>query len=474
MDDERSVYALLIAPFFIMAFAIAFNASVQTKLRLNRILSRPSVVMDVREAKLVLHAKPFVKGKPVLHDVLPSLLDDSYELPLQKAIGAGQYLSASAGHEDIRLSNLEEELLRSISPSRAGDRALAPQVSHGVIVRHILDRDSSLSRFEIDALLGMGLRHVSGTEDELLGAVQWGEALSAVSSVRLEEPAQRFRHDVIASVPTPLLTAIASSNFESALVRPVTEGRSVLPHKAALFLSPVETVQMVRTRVAASALALIVLMDGDARDIVPGHNICVADPGAYSDRSRNDKTVAFSSDENGFGLALAHAALRQTKTFVIYNDKYMPISYPMGDVPPLYGVCTDVVIRAYRELGIDLQELVSRSRIGTGDRSINHRRTRTLKQFFKRFGEALGVTDYPEDYLPGDIVTYYRPQNRGSQMHIGIVADVVAPSGRPMLIHNRGWGPQMEDALFVDEITGHFRYHGPRPNRIARLARQSR
>ncbi len=161
-----------------------------------------------------------------------------------------------------------------------------------------------------------------------------------------------------------------------------------------------------------------------------------------------------------FGDRLAAAARAQTGEFVIYNDKYRRISFPMGDVSPLFGVCTDVIIRAYRAVGVDLQVLVQRSRIGSGDASIDHRRTETLRRFFARFGQSLTVTAFPEDYLPGDIVTYHRPQNRGSRSHIAIVADVTGPSGRPMIVHNRGWGPQIEDALFVDRITGHYRFTG--------------
>ncbi len=130
----------------------------------------------------------------------------------------------------------------------------------------------------------------------------------------------------------------------------------------------------------------------------------------------------------------------------------------MGDIPALFGVCTDVVIRAYRELGIDLQELVHQSRVGSGDRSIDHRRTKILRRVFSRNSQSLPVTNFAEDYLPGDIVTYFRPQNRGSQYHIAVVANEIAPSGRPMIIHNRGWGPQIEDGLFVDNITGHYRF----------------
>ena len=162
-----------------------------------------------------------------------------------------------------------------------------------------------------------------------------------------------------------------------------------------------------------------------------------------------------------FGMALAAAASAQIHDLVIYNDKYRALSYPRGDVQPLYGVCTDVIIRAYRALGVDLQQLVHDSRIGNGDTSIDHRRTETLRRFFARAGQQLAASTIAEDYLPGDIVTYDRPQNRGSRSHIALVSDVIAPSGRYMIVHNRGWGPQLEDALFVDAITGHYRYSAP-------------
>ena len=74
------------------------------------------------------------------------------------------------------------------------------------------------------------------------------------------------------------------------------------------------------------------------------------------------------------------------------------------------------------------------------------------------------MTDFAEDYQPGDVVTYHRPQNQHSRSHIAIVSDRLGPSGRPMIVHNRGWGPQLEDGLFVDEITGHYRRGAPRPD----------
>jgi uncharacterized protein YijF (DUF1287 family) len=165
-----------------------------------------------------------------------------------------------------------------------------------------------------------------------------------------------------------------------------------------------------------------------------------------------------ASDAESFGARLAAAALTQTRDLVIYTAKYHPIRYPMGDLAPLYGACTDVIIRAYRALGIDLQQLVHDARIGSGDTNVDHRRTEVLRRFFTRRGASLPVTHYPEDYLPGDIVTYERPFSRVSRSHIAMVADALGPAGRPLIVHNRGWGPQLEDALFADRITGHYRF----------------
>jgi uncharacterized protein YijF (DUF1287 family) len=166
-------------------------------------------------------------------------------------------------------------------------------------------------------------------------------------------------------------------------------------------------------------------------------------------------------EPSAFGAALAAAAEAQTSDLVIYNDDYRGLRYPGGDVSPLYGVCSDVVIRAYRALGIDLQRHVHEARSGAGDISIDHRRTETLRRYFAKRAENLAVTDFAEDYLPGDIVTYDRPQNRHGNAHIAIVANQTGPSGRPMIVHNRGWGPQIEDALFVDDVTGHYRLNAP-------------
>ncbi len=194
---------------------------------------------------------------------------------------------------------------------------------------------------------------------------------------------------------------------------------------------------------------------------MPPRSICEA-PASLHRQSRPaiPLTEQVAADRGTFGARLAAAAETQLSDLVVYTDRYRRIAYPMGDVSPQFGVCTDVVVRAYRAVGLDLQALVQQTRTGSGDASIDHRRVETLRRFFASHGISLRPTDFAEDYRPGDIVTYYRPQNRHSKTHIAIVSEKTGPSGRPMIIHNRGWGPQIEDGLFVDQITGHYRFSG--------------
>ena len=195
-------------------------------------------------------------------------------------------------------------------------------------------------------------------------------------------------------------------------------------------------------------------------DLPAAPPVCRAGPEILEPEAMTRPAVAVPRNAVDFGFALSNAARSQLGQFVIYNPKYLRIGYPMGDVPSLFGVCTDVVVRAYRSLGIDLQALVQETRSGRGDRNIDHRRVEVIRHFLGRYGQTLPISDLAEDYQPGDIVTYHRPQNRVSTAHIAIVTDQIAPSGRPMIVHNRGWGPELEDALFVDRITGHYRFSG--------------
>jgi uncharacterized protein len=167
---------------------------------------------------------------------------------------------------------------------------------------------------------------------------------------------------------------------------------------------------------------------------------------------------------------LISAALEQTHNHVRYNGTYFKIAYPNGDIPAEFGVCTDVVIRAYRKLNIDLQRLVHED-IRTSfalypakqnwgqtkpDTNIDHRRVPNLQTFFTRHGKALPVTATGNDYKPGDLVTW---MVSGSLPHIGIVVDKKSEDGqRPLIVHNIGAGPQLEDMLFEFKITGHYRY----------------
>lgn len=166
---------------------------------------------------------------------------------------------------------------------------------------------------------------------------------------------------------------------------------------------------------------------------------------------------------------LVAAAIERTGHRVTYDGSYRRLAYPGGDVPDDIGVCTDVVIRAYRRgLGIDLQKLVHEDMardfaaypkiwgLARPDRSIDHRRVPNLEAFFTRHGQSLPVSRDPGDYRPGDLVTWRIP---GNLPHIGIVTDRRSPDGRrPLIAHNIGRGPKLEDMLFDYDISGHFRY----------------
>lgn len=170
-----------------------------------------------------------------------------------------------------------------------------------------------------------------------------------------------------------------------------------------------------------------------------------------------------------FYADFARAAEDRANHRVIYDPAYVRLSYPGGDVPAHTGVCTDVVIRAYRAMGIDLQVHVHRdmkrafSRYPTywglkrPDRNIDHRRVLNLEVFFKRRKAALPLTSDPAAFRPGDVVTWRLPDGRP---HMGVVTTRQAADGTPLIVHNIGAGPQVEDMLFDYRITGHFRWHG--------------
>ncbi len=169
-----------------------------------------------------------------------------------------------------------------------------------------------------------------------------------------------------------------------------------------------------------------------------------------------------------FFARLSDAAIALTEQRVTYDPGYFVIAYPNGDVPADRGVCTDVVIRAYRALGIDLQKEVhedmkahfplypQRWGLKRTDSNIDHRRVPNLMTFFGRKGTALPLSRDPADYLPGDLVCW---DLGGGVTHIGLVVDRVVPGqDRRLVVHNIGAGQVLEDVLLAFPIIGHYRY----------------
>jgi uncharacterized protein len=167
------------------------------------------------------------------------------------------------------------------------------------------------------------------------------------------------------------------------------------------------------------------------------------------------------------GAALVRAVRQQIGVTLIYDGSYRRIAYPGGDIAADRGVCTDVVVRAYRIFGIDLQKLVhedmtrawsrydKRWGLTQPDRNIDHRRVPNLATFFARHGESLPVSPQAAAYRAGELVTWRLP---GGLPHIGIVSGEHDPRGTPKVVHNIGRCTLEEPMLFDFPITGRFRY----------------
>ncbi len=178
---------------------------------------------------------------------------------------------------------------------------------------------------------------------------------------------------------------------------------------------------------------------------------------------------AAHSQEADFGMLLSAAAIERTTHQVTYDPSYVRIDYPGGDVSPDRGVCADVIIRALRSFGVDLQERVHEDMktafsaypthwgLSRPDSNIDHRRVPNLESYFTRKGVKLNASDDPSAFAPGDIVAWNLRGDAGWLPHIGIVTDRLAPSGRLMVVHNIGAGPKLEDVLLSWPQTGHYR-----------------
>lgn len=165
---------------------------------------------------------------------------------------------------------------------------------------------------------------------------------------------------------------------------------------------------------------------------------------------------------------LLSAALAQTEQRVVYDGSYRRIAYPGGDVPANIGVCTDVIVRAYRAIGVDLQQRVHEDMrsafhaypklwgLSKPDPNIDHRRVPNLQAYLRRQRAELPRSRDANAFRPGDLVTWMLP---GNLPHIGIVTDRRSDDGaRPLIVHNIGQGPKLEDMLFAYPITGHYRF----------------
>lgn len=174
------------------------------------------------------------------------------------------------------------------------------------------------------------------------------------------------------------------------------------------------------------------------------------------------------ADEAPFATRLARAAENRTRHSVLYDPAYVQIDYPMGDVAADRGVCIDVIIRTYRALGVDLQVTIHEDMaanfsaypalwgLSRTDHNIDHRRVPNLETFLARAGAELPATNIASDYQPGDIVTYRLP---GNLPHAAVVSTrMSAWSGDPMIVHNIGRGPRLEDRIFEWPVHRHYRW----------------
>lgn len=181
----------------------------------------------------------------------------------------------------------------------------------------------------------------------------------------------------------------------------------------------------------------------------------------------------FICQHTEFYKELVNSAIEQTRKPVKYDPAYVCIKYPLGDVPSNTGVCTDLVIRAYRKVGIDLQKEVHEHMLANFDKypklwklkktdsNIDHRRVPNLMTYFKFQNASIKISKNGNDYKPGDLVTW-NLQNKNTMSgitHIGIVIDQKSEDGlRPLIAHNIGAGNVIEDMLFSCTIIGHYRF----------------
>ena len=171
------------------------------------------------------------------------------------------------------------------------------------------------------------------------------------------------------------------------------------------------------------------------------------------------------SSNSHIHFQIAESAMEQVGITLYYSSEYRKLGYPNGDFPMDRGVCTDVVIRAFRKIGVDLQKEVHEDmvqhfeeypkiwKLKSPDSNIDHRRVPNLMKYFSRKGKSISLDD---SYLPGDIVAWLL---RSGNFHIGIVSTEIIPGKKHYFItHNIGDGAKKEDVLYAYKIIGHYRW----------------
>ncbi len=175
-----------------------------------------------------------------------------------------------------------------------------------------------------------------------------------------------------------------------------------------------------------------------------------------------------SSKSSSLSHQLAAAALEQSRHPLAFDPGYYKIAYPGGDIDPTKGMASDLIIRAYRSVGVDLQQHVHEDMkdnfrvypqlwdARAADTNIDHRRVPNLHRFFERNGLELGTSKDGTDYETGDVVIW---RLANGEAHIGIV--VPGPGEhqtKKWVVHNIGNGPVWENSLFEYQVVGHYRY----------------
>lgn len=189
---------------------------------------------------------------------------------------------------------------------------------------------------------------------------------------------------------------------------------------------------------------------------------------AFTDPAPSQETLTRRPISNNPQIKqVVDSAIQQTRETLEYDPSYSKLDYPKGDVPLERGVCADVIVRAFRKAGLDLQKEVHEdmarhfaaypAKWGARkpDSNIDHRRVPNLMTFFDRHDKSVPITAIPSDYKPGDVVAWELDNHL---LHIGLVTDAVTGDSQNYLVaHNIGEGAKIEDVLMTWKIIGHYR-----------------